>query len=140
MCETCTTNIHAFVHWEYLYSKFVLYVCANLHTGKSTITVQYVENHFADTYNPTIENTFHKLIKHQGEDYLTEIVDTAGLVFLLLLILYTLFHAIHNILYAHLFISSCLLSCRMNFQFSLKDIAQEFMDIFLFIVLHQSLH
>eukprot|EP00026_Physarum_polycephalum_P018113 Phypoly_transcript_19580.p1 GENE.Phypoly_transcript_19580~~Phypoly_transcript_19580.p1 ORF type:complete len:186 (+),score=22.38 Phypoly_transcript_19580:54-611(+) len=47
--------------------------------GKSTITVQYVENHFADTYNPTIENTFHKVIKHQGEDYQTEIVDTAGL-------------------------------------------------------------
>jgi len=46
--------------------------------GKSTITVQFVENHYVDTYNPTIENTFHKLIKHQGEDFLTEIVDTAG--------------------------------------------------------------
>jgi len=46
--------------------------------GKSTITIQFVENHFVDTYNPTIENTFHKVIKYQGEDYITEIIDTAG--------------------------------------------------------------
>jgi len=46
--------------------------------GKSTITIQFVENHYVDTYNPTIENTFHKVIKYQGEDYQTEIVDTAG--------------------------------------------------------------
>eukprot|EP01111_Echinosteliopsis_oligospora_P003054 TRINITY_DN1491_c0_g2_i1.p1 TRINITY_DN1491_c0_g2~~TRINITY_DN1491_c0_g2_i1.p1 ORF type:complete len:186 (+),score=34.19 TRINITY_DN1491_c0_g2_i1:39-596(+) len=46
--------------------------------GKSTITVQFVENHFVDTYNPTIEHTFHKTIHFQGSDYVTEIVDSAG--------------------------------------------------------------
>ncbi|PRP82116.1 Ras GTPase [Planoprotostelium fungivorum] len=46
--------------------------------GKSTITIQFVENHFADQYNPTIENTFHKTIRYKNTDYITEIVDTAG--------------------------------------------------------------
>ncbi len=37
-----------------------------------------MENHFVDTYNPTIENTFHKTIRYKGTDYITEIIDTAG--------------------------------------------------------------
>jgi Ras family protein len=50
-------------------------VCA----GKSTITVQFVENHFVDAYNPTIENTFQKAIKYKGSEYTCDIIDTAGL-------------------------------------------------------------
>jgi len=46
--------------------------------GKSTITIQFVESHSPETYNPTIENTYKKLIKHQGQEYATEIIDTAG--------------------------------------------------------------
>jgi len=46
--------------------------------GKSTVTVRFVEDHFVEAYNPTIENTFHKVIKFRGEDFTTEIVDTAG--------------------------------------------------------------
>jgi len=46
--------------------------------GKSTITIQYVENHFVDSYNPTIENTFQKNIRYKGNDYVAEIIDTAG--------------------------------------------------------------
>ncbi|EGG21113.1 Ras GTPase [Cavenderia fasciculata] len=46
--------------------------------GKSTITIQYVDNHCPETYNPTIENTFQKVIKHNGNEYSTEIIDTAG--------------------------------------------------------------
>jgi len=46
--------------------------------GKSTVTVRFVEDHFVDSYNPTIENTFHKVIRFRGQDYVTEIVDTAG--------------------------------------------------------------
>eukprot|EP01132_Coremiostelium_polycephalum_P004281 gene4281-5355_t len=46
--------------------------------GKSTITNQFVENHCPESYNPTIENTFQKVIKHQGREYSTEIIDTAG--------------------------------------------------------------
>ena len=48
------------------------------HVGKSSLTVQFVEGHFVDSYYPTIENTFSKAIKHRGQDYATEIVDTAG--------------------------------------------------------------
>mmetsp|Transcript_15653 Transcript_15653/g.26909 ORF Transcript_15653/g.26909 Transcript_15653/m.26909 type:complete len:187 (+) Transcript_15653:58-618(+) len=46
--------------------------------GKSTITVRFVENQFTDTYNPTIENTYLKPIKHRGREYDCEIIDTSG--------------------------------------------------------------
>lgn len=45
-------------------------------TGKSAVTIQFAENHFAEAYNPTIENTFHKTIKHKGTEYELEIIDT----------------------------------------------------------------
>eukprot|EP00003_Mantamonas_plastica_P023777 TRINITY_DN4319_c0_g2_i3.p1 TRINITY_DN4319_c0_g2~~TRINITY_DN4319_c0_g2_i3.p1 ORF type:complete len:188 (+),score=50.10 TRINITY_DN4319_c0_g2_i3:283-846(+) len=47
--------------------------------GKSSVTIQFVENHFVDGYNPTIENSFHKTIKRKGSEFDTEILDTAGL-------------------------------------------------------------
>lgn len=47
--------------------------------GKSTVTIQFVEKHFVETYNPTIENTYHAVIKiRNGDEFLCEIVDTAG--------------------------------------------------------------
>jgi small GTP-binding protein len=46
--------------------------------GKSSLTVQFVENHFVESYYPTIENTFSKAIKYRGHEYMTEIIDTAG--------------------------------------------------------------
>ncbi|MCJ1260218.1 GTP-binding protein [Lobaria immixta] len=46
--------------------------------GKSSLTVRFVERHFVDSYYPTIENTFSKVIKYRGQDFATEIVDTAG--------------------------------------------------------------
>eukprot|EP01125_Pyxidicula_operculata_P001621 TRINITY_DN11465_c0_g1_i1.p1 TRINITY_DN11465_c0_g1~~TRINITY_DN11465_c0_g1_i1.p1 ORF type:complete len:184 (+),score=27.90 TRINITY_DN11465_c0_g1_i1:25-576(+) len=46
--------------------------------GKSTVTVRFVDELFVEAYNPTIENTFHKVIKFRGDDFYTEIVDTAG--------------------------------------------------------------
>uniref|UniRef100_A0A2P2HZ75 GTP-binding protein Rheb homolog n=1 Tax=Hirondellea gigas TaxID=1518452 RepID=A0A2P2HZ75_9CRUS len=46
--------------------------------GKSTLCIQFVEGHFVDNYDPTIENTFHKKVKVRGEDYTLELVDTAG--------------------------------------------------------------
>ena len=47
-------------------------------TGKSSLTVQFVEGHFVESYYPTIENTFSKVIQYRGQDFATEIVDTAG--------------------------------------------------------------
>ncbi|MCJ1426517.1 GTP-binding protein [Sticta canariensis] len=46
--------------------------------GKSSLTVRFVEGHFVDSYYPTIENTFSEVIKYRGQDFATEIVDTAG--------------------------------------------------------------
>jgi hypothetical protein len=42
------------------------------------MTVQFVDGHFVDSYYPTIENTFSKMIKYKNQDYATEIIDTAG--------------------------------------------------------------
>ncbi|KAI9662003.1 MAG: GTP-binding protein [Alyxoria varia] len=46
--------------------------------GKSSLTVQYVDGHFVESYYPTVENTFSKTIKYKGQEFSTEIVDTAG--------------------------------------------------------------
>ncbi|KAI0885227.1 rheb small monomeric GTPase RhbA [Annulohypoxylon moriforme] len=46
--------------------------------GKSSLAVQFVDGHFVESYYPTIENTFSKVIRFKGQDYATEIVDTAG--------------------------------------------------------------
>jgi hypothetical protein len=40
--------------------------------------VQFVDGHFVESYYPTIENTFSKVIKYKGQEYATEIIDTAG--------------------------------------------------------------
>jgi GTPase SAR1 family protein len=37
-----------------------------------------VDGHFVESYYPTIENTFSKVIKHKGQEFATEIIDTAG--------------------------------------------------------------
>jgi Ras family protein len=47
-------------------------------TGKSSLTVQFVEQHFVERYTPTIENEFEKTVKYKGKDYLVQILDTAG--------------------------------------------------------------
>jgi len=46
--------------------------------GKSAVTIQFTEGHFAEPYSPTIENTFQKVIRHKGTEYQTDILDTAG--------------------------------------------------------------
>ncbi|KAK0806431.1 GTP-binding protein [Friedmanniomyces endolithicus] len=46
--------------------------------GKSSLTVRYVDGHFVDSYYPTVENTFSKVIRHRNQDFATEIIDTAG--------------------------------------------------------------
>ena len=40
--------------------------------------MQFVDGHFVESYYPTIENTFSKVIKYKGQEYATEIIDTAG--------------------------------------------------------------
>lgn len=46
--------------------------------GKSSLIVQFVENHFVEPYYPTIESTHFKTIPHNGVNYDVSITDTAG--------------------------------------------------------------
>ncbi|KAG2042899.1 small GTPase superfamily [Suillus americanus] len=46
--------------------------------GKSSLVIQFIENHFVDAYYPTIENTFSKGVAYRGVEYDCDIIDTAG--------------------------------------------------------------
>ncbi|GAB6019376.1 hypothetical protein CHUAL_000962 [Chamberlinius hualienensis] len=46
--------------------------------GKSSLTLQFVEGKFVDSYDPTIENTFTKSLKLRSQDYFLKLIDTAG--------------------------------------------------------------
>ena len=46
--------------------------------GKSSLTIQFVENHFVESYYPTIENAFTKILNIKGQEFACEIIDTAG--------------------------------------------------------------
>lgn len=47
-------------------------------TGKSTLTVKYVQNIFIDKYDPTIEDSYRKTKIINDKIYTLEILDTAG--------------------------------------------------------------
>jgi Ras family protein len=46
--------------------------------GKSSLAIQFVQGQFVDSYDPTIENTFTKVLKYKGQEYEVLVVDTAG--------------------------------------------------------------
>eukprot|EP01091_Cochliopodium_minus_P010626 TRINITY_DN2856_c0_g1_i1.p1 TRINITY_DN2856_c0_g1~~TRINITY_DN2856_c0_g1_i1.p1 ORF type:complete len:215 (-),score=50.28 TRINITY_DN2856_c0_g1_i1:14-568(-) len=46
--------------------------------GKSAIVVQYVQGVFIKVYDPTIEDSFRKVIEVDGKQTIAEITDTAG--------------------------------------------------------------
>ncbi len=46
--------------------------------GKSALTVQFVRNVFVSTYDPTIEDTYRKMLVIDGQQCMVEILDTAG--------------------------------------------------------------
>uniref|UniRef100_A0A8D8UYS2 small monomeric GTPase n=1 Tax=Cacopsylla melanoneura TaxID=428564 RepID=A0A8D8UYS2_9HEMI len=46
--------------------------------GKSALTIQFVQEMFLEGYDPTIEDSFRKLIELDGEICRLEILDTAG--------------------------------------------------------------
>lgn len=46
--------------------------------GKSSLSIQFVEGQFVDSYDPTIENTFTKITRVNATDYEVKLVDTAG--------------------------------------------------------------
>jgi len=46
--------------------------------GKSSLTIQFVNDYFVDAYEPTISNTFYKSFVFKKEHYSMEVMDTAG--------------------------------------------------------------
>lgn len=59
--------------------------------GKTSLTQQYVAPPtYTASYYPTIEDTSHKIVKYKGADYDIEIVDSAGLVSILDVEVYSL--------------------------------------------------
>jgi len=46
--------------------------------GKTALTIQWVHNHFVESYDPTIEDSYRKQIRIDDEPCMLEILDTAG--------------------------------------------------------------
>ncbi|EDK37424.2 hypothetical protein PGUG_01522 [Meyerozyma guilliermondii ATCC 6260] len=46
--------------------------------GKSALTIQLVQSHFVDEYDPTIEDSYRKPCTIDGEQVLLDVLDTAG--------------------------------------------------------------
>mmetsp|Transcript_8440 Transcript_8440/g.9423 ORF Transcript_8440/g.9423 Transcript_8440/m.9423 type:complete len:191 (-) Transcript_8440:58-630(-) len=46
--------------------------------GKSALTIQLIQNHFIDEYDPTIEDSYRKQVVIDDEVALLDILDTAG--------------------------------------------------------------
>ena len=46
--------------------------------GKSALTIQLIQHHFVDEYDPTIEDSYRKQVTIDEESCLLDILDTAG--------------------------------------------------------------
>jgi len=46
--------------------------------GKSALTIQFIQNHFVDEYDPTIEDSYRKQCVIDDEVALLDVLDTAG--------------------------------------------------------------
>ncbi|ERE66910.1 GTP-binding protein Rheb-like protein [Cricetulus griseus] len=71
-------NANEIIVLNFLNGKIWTEQCMRLMSGKSSLTIQFVEGQFVDSYDPTIENTFTKLITVNGQEYHLQLVDTAG--------------------------------------------------------------
>ena len=47
--------------------------------GKSPFVIQFVQNHYVDEYDPTIEDSYRKQIMYEDRPLLLDILDTCGL-------------------------------------------------------------
>ncbi|CUM66826.1 uncharacterized protein PRCAT00004510001 [Priceomyces carsonii] len=46
--------------------------------GKSALTIQLIQSHFVDEYDPTIEDSYRKQCTVDGEQVMLDVLDTAG--------------------------------------------------------------
>ncbi|EEB08307.1 GTPase Ras1 [Schizosaccharomyces japonicus yFS275] len=58
--------------------EYKLVVVGDGGVGKSALTIQLIQSHFVDEYDPTIEDSYRKKCDIDGEGALLDILDTAG--------------------------------------------------------------
>ena len=51
---------------------------ADLGAGKSALTVRFIQGNFVEKYDPTIEDSYRKLVEVDGTACMLDIMDTAG--------------------------------------------------------------
>lgn len=56
---------------------------------KGAITVQFVQGIFVEKYDPTIEDSYRKPVEVDNNQYMLEILDTAGTVRILRFLFFT---------------------------------------------------
>jgi len=61
-----------------LMTEYKLIVVGGGGVGKSALTIQLIQNHFVDEYDPTIEDSYRKQVTIDEETCLLDILDTAG--------------------------------------------------------------
>ena len=59
-------------------TEYKLVVVGGGGVGKSALTIQLIQNHFVDEYDPTIEDSYRKRVTIDDETCLFDILDTAG--------------------------------------------------------------
>ncbi|XP_055338566.1 ras-like protein [Paramacrobiotus metropolitanus] len=59
-------------------TEYKLVVVGAGEVGKTAVTIQLIQNHFAEEYDPTIGDEYHQRVVIDGETCLLDIVDTAG--------------------------------------------------------------
>mmetsp|Transcript_10825 Transcript_10825/g.16207 ORF Transcript_10825/g.16207 Transcript_10825/m.16207 type:complete len:205 (+) Transcript_10825:305-919(+) len=59
-------------------SSFKIVLLGNGGVGKSALTIQMVQNHFVEQYDPTVEDSYRKQVEIDGEIAMLDILDTAG--------------------------------------------------------------
>mmetsp|Transcript_116384 Transcript_116384/g.163614 ORF Transcript_116384/g.163614 Transcript_116384/m.163614 type:complete len:202 (+) Transcript_116384:106-711(+) len=59
-------------------SEFQIVLLGEGGVGKSALTIQFVQSHFIDEYDPTIEESYRKQVSIDDEVALLDILDTAG--------------------------------------------------------------
>ncbi|KAF2077839.1 hypothetical protein CYY_000884 [Polysphondylium violaceum] len=61
-----------------VYTTFRLVVLGAGAVGKSALTIQFIQNHFIEEYDPTIEDSYRRQCQIDEVTYLLDILDTAG--------------------------------------------------------------
>ncbi|TRM63163.1 P-loop containing nucleoside triphosphate hydrolase protein [Schizophyllum amplum] len=60
------------------FKKRKIAVLGSRSVGKSSLVGQFIDNEFKESYYPTIESSHQKTVKHNGAEYMLNIIDTAG--------------------------------------------------------------